>query len=120
MFALLFLMGTSTERLGLPWVFSSSLALCLSAVPGTKEGTTTSFHLIISFVLKYKNIQGPGRKKKKMEEQGTPPFLGPPVLFSVMVPTPRGAPQKHFVGPSKFIPHHCSKTEALGMSFVHI
>lgn len=46
--------------------FPSSLALCLSAIPGTEVGTTTSLHLIISFVLKDKSSQDPGGKKKKM------------------------------------------------------
>lgn len=63
--------GPSKEGLGLPCVFSTSLGLCPSATPGTEVGTSTSFHLIISFVLKSKSSQGPGGKKKRVEEQGT-------------------------------------------------
>lgn len=42
-FALLFLMGTSKEGLALSCAFSSSLGLCLSAIPGTEVGTSHFF-----------------------------------------------------------------------------
>lgn len=46
----------------------------LSAIPGMEEATATSFHLIISFVLRNKSSQSLGGKIKTMEEQGTPQF----------------------------------------------
>lgn len=78
------------------------LGLCLSAIPGTEAGTTTSLHLIISFVLKVKSSQNPGGKKKQR---------GTLVLLSAMVSAPE------FCGGSKSIPHHHSKTVALGNVF---
>ena len=67
--------------------------LSLSALPGTEGGITPSFHLITPVVPKARSSQGPGGKEAKREGknekmEGSPPFLGPLVLFSAMVSTP--------------------------------
>ena len=92
--------------------------VCLPAIAGTKVGTTTSFPLIISFVLKNKQ---PGSRREKKEKgnggAGNPLVTGStsPILCNDLYPM--GSPMKAFCGASKFIPHQCSDTVAFGGVF---